>query len=174
MGGHQADEADDADEAGGGGGEQGDQDQGLHAQPVHVDPETAGTGFPEAQAGEGPGVPVDEQGADQGDGGGDDQGIPGGAHQAAKEPEHDLLVELGGGEKLQQGEQGLEQKQQGYARQDQGLAADVAHHGQAKQEAGGKHAQDEGTGRNGNQGRQPKTAGIERQCGAKPGRGREP
>ena len=85
-----------ADEAGGGGGEQGDQHQGLHAQPVDVDPEAAGTGFPEAQAGEGPGIPVDEQGADQGDDGGDDRGSPRWcAHQAAKQPEQDLLVEPG-------------------------------------------------------------------------------
>ena len=77
------------------------------------------------------------------------RGVPGGAHQAAKQPEQDLLVELGGGEELQQGEQGLEQEQQGDARQDQGLAADMAHHGQPKQQAGGKHAHNEGAGRDG-------------------------
>ena len=73
-----------------------------------------------------------------------------------------------GRRELQQGEQGLEQEQQGDARQDQGLAADMAHHGQTKQQAGGKHAHNEGTGRDGHQGRKPEAAGVEGQRRARP------
>ena len=52
-------------------------------------------------------------------------------HQAAKQPEQDLLIEFGRREKLQ-GEQGLEQGTAGRCPPDQGLAADMAHHRQAQ------------------------------------------
>ena len=50
----------------------------------------------------------------------------------------------------------------------------MAHHGQTKQQAGGKHAHNEGTGRDGHQGRKPEAAGVEGQRRAQARRRREP
>ena len=120
MRGDEADEANGADKADDGRGHDGDDDQHAHSERGEVHPHAGGARFAEAQGGELPDVGKEQQDADEGDGGGDGEGLPFGFAEGAEEPEEDFLRFFRGGDVLHQRGGGLEDEEQRDANQHQG------------------------------------------------------